>query len=85
MNGMATITSKRQFTIPVEIFKRAKLRIGDKVLIQEQNGVVKIEAAAVAIERLAGSLEVPKQFRGKSYDELQELAIKDYYSEKYSK
>lgn len=78
--SMATITSKRQFTIPVQVFKKAGLRVGDRVLVNEENGILKIESAVAAVERLAGSVKVPKRFRGMDIDEIIDTAIDEHYS-----
>lgn len=83
MNYVATITSKRQLTIPVQVFKKMRLTEGEKVLVREENGVIKLESAKAAIRRLAGSVNVPKRFKGMSIDEIIEKAKGEYFAEKH--
>lgn len=80
--SMATITSKRQLTIPVKIFKKARLRVGDRVLVEEENGILRIESAVAAVERLAGSVKVPKRFRGVDIDKAIAIAKYRYFRER---
>ena len=42
---VSKVTSNRQVTIPVEIMKKLKVRIGDKVLWVERNGEIIIKKA----------------------------------------
>lgn len=77
--AMATITSKRQFTIPVILFKKARLKVGDRVLVEEENGILKIESAIAVIERLGGSVQVPKKLRGVDIDKAIETAKHKYF------
>ncbi|MCB9801770.1 MAG: AbrB/MazE/SpoVT family DNA-binding domain-containing protein [Pseudomonadales bacterium] len=60
MTATATITSKRQLTIPVSIFNRMNLTVGDVVVfIQDTNsGGVEIHKAVDLVDRLAGSVQV---------------------------
>ena len=85
MNYLGTITSKRQLTIPAELFKKTKLSKGDKVLIEEKDGKIILKPATTLVEELAGSLKVPKRFRGLTEDEMIAKAKKEYFKEKYSK
>lgn len=57
MNYLGTITSKRQLTIPSKAFERTKLKKGDKVLIQEKDGELRIRKATSLVSELAGSLK----------------------------
>lgn len=61
MNQVATITSKKQLTIPVAIFNKIGLRIGQKVLISEDKGRLLITPAEKLVEELAGILTMPKK------------------------
>ena len=83
MNYTATITSKRQLTIPVDIFIKMGLSKGDKLVINEKNGVLEMSPARLLVERLAGSLRVPKSFQGLSDDEMIEKAKEEYFREKF--
>jgi len=84
MTQMATITSKKQLTIPVAIFKKAGLRIGQKVLVSEENGSLKITSAERLVEELAGSLPMPKEWEGRDLDEMIEEAKAQHFRHKYN-
>lgn len=80
MAQMATITSKKQLTIPAAIFRQAGLEIGQRVIVSEENGSLKITPAEKLVDELAGSLEVPKKWKGKSVKWIKDHAIAEYFS-----
>lgn len=82
---MATITSKRQLTIPVKVFKKARLHVGDRVLVEEENGILRIESTVAAVKRLAGSVKVPKRLRGVDIDKALAIAKYRYFRERARK
>lgn len=82
MAELATITSKRQFTIPVSIFQSLDLKQGQKVLVYQDNGAIKIEPALDLIDQLAGSVKLPKRFRNMGIDKVISKAKKEYFSQK---
>ncbi len=84
MNQMATITSKKQLTIPAEIFRKARLQIGQRVIVSEENGSLKITSAERLVEELAGSVPMPKKWKGKNLDQIIDEARDEYYKSKYS-
>lgn len=79
MQLSATITSKRQLTIPVQLFKRLNLKIGQKVAISEEAGVLKIEPMEALLDRLAGSVIIPERFKGLSLEEIIDKAKAEYF------
>ena len=83
MNYTATITSKRQFTIPAKLFNKVGFKVNQKVLVKEQDGRVLIEPATALVERLAGSVKVPKRFRDLGTEEIIKKARKEYFSSRY--
>ena len=83
MSQIATITSKKQLTIPAEVFRQAGLQIGQRVIVSEENGDLKITSAEKLVERLAGSIPMPKKWKGKDIDEIIEEARNEYFSKKY--
>lgn len=85
MNYIATITSKRQLTIPVALFKKAKFAKGDRVLFEEENGKILLRSATALVEELSGSVKIPKRFYGLDADELIKKAKEEYFNKKYSK
>lgn len=80
MNQLATITSKKQLTIPAAIFRQAGLEIGQRVIVSEENGSLKITPAEKLVEELAGSIPMPKKWQGKSIAKIKEEAIREYFS-----
>lgn len=83
MTQMATITSKKQLTLPAEIFRKAGLRIGQKVIVSEENGRLTITPAEKLIEELGGSVPSPKKWKGKSITQIIDAAKNEYFKEKY--
>ena len=79
MTYTGTITSKRQLTIPAELFRRAGLSKGEKVIFNYHNGSLGIESAAALVERLAGSVPLPKRFRDLAPDQIIDRAKREYF------
>lgn len=82
MQQIATITSKRQLTIPAEIFRRLNLDGVRKVAIKEEDGVIKIEPIFKLINELAGSVKVPRRFKNLSVTEIKRKAKREYFKNK---
>jgi len=78
----ATITSKRQLTIPAKLFKKAGLSHGDKVLMEEKDGKIILRSALSLVEELAGSVKIPKHLRGVDADEAIRIAKERYFANK---
>lgn len=83
MAQLATITSKKQLTLPAEVFKKANLRIGQKVIVSEEDGNLLITPAEKLVEELAGSVSIPSGLKGKNIDEVIEQAKREYFQNKY--
>lgn len=75
MTYMATLTGKQQLTVPAELFRRLNWEIGQKVIISENNRSLSITSALDLIDRLAGSVSLPKRLKGISLDKIIEQAI----------
>lgn len=82
---IATVTSKRQLTIPSKIFKKAGVRIGEKVIVQEVEGGLLIKPAMRLVEELGGSVFVPKNLRGADIDKAVEIAKERYFRQKWQR
>jgi AbrB family looped-hinge helix DNA binding protein len=78
--ALATITSKRQLTIPSKVFKTVGFKKGDKVIVEEENGALKIKKATALVEELAGSVKVPKHLMGVDVDEAIRIAKQRRFS-----
>lgn len=74
MTQTATITSKRQFTIPVSIYKKFKLKQGQKVLVSLENNYIKIESASSLVNRLAGSVSLPNSYQKRPLNKIIQTA-----------
>lgn len=64
------ITDKRQITIPAAIFKAADLKEGDVLVVRIQNNRIIMDQAKTLLNRLAGSLKVPDEYKNKTVDEI---------------
>lgn len=82
MNYIATITSKRQLTIPVDIFQALSLREGEKVLVTQEQNEIKISPIMQLLDRLAGSVKIPKEYKGLTAEEIAYKAKKEYFRNK---
>lgn len=79
MSQIATITSKKQLTLPSALFKQAGLRIGQKVIISEEKGRLVLTPSELLVEELAGSVPIPKKWKGKPIKWIKNQAIKEYF------
>ena len=78
---IATITSKRQLTIPVDIFERAGLKEGQRVRIAtSQQGKIYLESMIDLVEELAGSVAVPPRFASLNADQMIAKARKERFT-----
>ena len=75
----ATITSKNQLTLPVDIVRKIGLKMGQKVIVSEEKGKVILTPAGKLVEELAGSLKMPKKWQFKSMEEIIEISKKEYF------
>ena len=85
MTKTATITSKRQLTIPASLFKEVGLAERQKVLISEEEGKLVITPIVNLIDKLAGSLQVPPRWKGKDIDTIIEESKAEYFSKEKTK
>lgn len=63
MTQMATITGKRQLTIPSRIYHDLNLQVGQKLVISSSGNSIIIKPALSLIENLAGSLSLPPKYK----------------------
>ena len=83
MNYIATITSKRQFTIPSDLFKIANYKPQQKLLVKLVNadeGIVTIKPMKNLVKKLAGSVKISEKFKGMDIDEMIGLAKFKHFS-----
>lgn len=79
MQHIATITSKRQLTIPARLFRALSLQEGQKVILSQQDGTLILKPALETIERLAGSVQIPSRYQSLDLEEIIRRAKKEYY------
>lgn len=82
MKQLATITTKRQLTIPAAIYEEIGLQDVHKVLIQARGNQLIIEPATALVHSLAGSVRIPSKYKGKSVDDIIRIAKKEYFRKK---
>lgn len=82
MRQLATITSKRQLTIPVRIFEKLALGEGERVVVAEEKGKIIIRPAKNLVEELAGAISLPKRFKGLSLEKIIQKAKREYFARK---
>lgn len=78
----ATITSKLQFTIPTKIAKKVGIKSGEKVQVSEENGKITIAPMKKMIMELAGSLSLPKRWKGRDIDSIIRESKYKYFKNK---
>ena len=83
MTYTATVTSKRQLTIPAELYKALDLKSGSKVSLTLNQDTVTLEPIDKILNRLQGSIKLPKRFRGMDIEQIIQTAKNEYYTEKY--
>ena len=85
MSQLATITSKKQLTLPAELFRKVGFKVGQKVVVMEENGSLKISSSERLVEELAGSVPMPKEWEGRDLDQIIDQSTANYIQEKYQK
>lgn len=68
MYQVATITDKRQLTIPADMYRMLGFEKGQKVILSMETDAIRIESAVDLVDRLAGSIPVPAEYHGKDVD-----------------
>jgi AbrB family looped-hinge helix DNA binding protein len=63
MTHVVTVSTKRQFTIPVALFTQLNLATGDSLLVEEKEGALYLKKAVSQVRALAGSVTVAKSCR----------------------
>lgn len=81
----ATITSKRQITLPVVMFEDLKLSPGQKLTIfRKENGWV-MRTAIDSLHSAMGIVKRPKKYLNMDVDEMIKLGKEKYWAEKSKK
>lgn len=81
MLEIATITSKRQLTLPAKFVKKLNLSPGQKLAVTESNGRLVLTPQETVVEELAGSLNLPANWHGKNMDQIIDQAKQSYFNQ----
>lgn len=73
MDAHARLTSKGRLTVPKAVREALELQLGDNVLFRVEGPVVVLTRLPDLLE-LAGTVPVPPEVRGKSWDEIRGAA-----------
>lgn len=79
MTYTATISSKRQITIPAPLYRHLGLSQGDKLVVSVDKEGLKLVSPTQLLDELEGSLSVPAKYQGMDLDELIRQAKADYF------
>ena len=82
MMQVATITSKRQLTIPVNMFKAVGFEVGQKVIVTKLDDALKIERPLNLLSKLAGSVTLPKHLKGVNLEKVIKKAKRERFLDK---
>ena len=82
MTYTATITSKRQITLPASLFSDLNLKKGQKMTITKRGDELVMTPAISAVYRLMGSLKRPPEYANMDIDEMIEAAKNEYFAKK---
>lgn len=75
-----SITSKRQITIPATIYNKLGLEKGQRLVVFTDEKRIVMEPAEFLIEKLAGSISLPKKFKGKKLEKIIQQTKQEYFS-----
>lgn len=78
----ATITSKRQLTIPVSIFDELNLMNVRTMTIEKKNNTLVLTPVQDILNSLAGSVMPPDKYNNMSVDAIIEESKREYFSQK---
>lgn len=84
MYQTATITDKRQLTIPATFFRQLGLQEGQKVIISVVDDALKIESAKDLVNQLAGSFGMPEKYKNMDIDKAILRAKNESIQDKHS-
>ena len=66
MSTLASITSKRQLTIPVAVFEKLGFKENSKVVLEEKEEGILVKPADKFLDDLGGSVSIPNKLKGVS-------------------
>ena len=78
MTKIATITNKKQITIPATLFRKVGFYNGQKILVKESDGEITLSSFDGIVNELAGSLKSPERWQGKNIDQIIDSSKKEH-------
>lgn len=76
------ISSKRQITIPAQIYRQLSLSQGDRLSISIDGKSLIIKKSKELLNELASSVTVPKRYKNKTIDFIIKEAKKEYFTQR---
>lgn len=76
------ISSKRQITIPAQLYRQLSLNQGDRLSISIDGGSLIMKKSKELLNELAGSITVPKRYKNKPIDFIIKEAKKEYFTQR---
>lgn len=82
MKKIATITSKRQLTIPADIFSKTEFKSNSKVVVELTEEGLLVKPAKNMLEEIGGSVTVPESKKGISAEKAIKESKNKYFKDK---
>ncbi len=82
MTYLATITDKRQVTIPADVYRAMEMKKGQKVIVQVNDRIISMRPAEDLVEKLAGSVKVPVKYKNIDVDKMIAKAKRAHFSKR---
>jgi len=82
MTYLATITDKRQVTIPADVYRSMGMKKGQKVVVQVDDRIISMRLAEDLVEKLAGSVKIPVEYKNMGVDKIIAKAKRVHFDKK---
>lgn len=82
MLNTVRISSKRQITIPARVYAQLGLAQGDTLSIEVKNNTFILGKSKLLLDKVAGSVTLPIEYKAKSLDQIISEAKKTYFQNK---
>lgn len=78
----ATISSKRQLTIPVSIYDKLNLSNVRTMVVEENDNTLVLTPVQNVVDSLAGSVSIPPKYKNINIDEIIEKSKVEYFNKR---
>lgn len=78
----ATVTSKRQITLPIKLFADFGIEPGDKLTMIAYDDGILMKRQVDLVNKLAGSVKLPVKYQGMEIEKIIHQAKESYWQEK---